>query len=164
MPRITQLHKSIDGFQFLKYKFSYLANYKNDVIMDNLLSILKALSDKNRLRTFCALLSYEELCACQITELLQVAGATVSRHLSLMVNAGILKNRKAGRWIYFRLNTENFSLDPIFKWVRQQLDGSNQVEKDLKSLKQITLIPCEDLCRKQRGEASCPENQTEVSG
>jgi hypothetical protein len=126
MPRITQLHKSIDGFQFLKYKFSYLANYKNDVIMDNLLSILKALSDKNRLRTFCALLSYEELCACQIRE--------------------------------------NFSLDPIFKWVRQQLDGSNQVEKDLKSLKQITLIPCEDLCRKQRGEASCPENQTEVSG
>ncbi len=57
--------------------------------MDDLLSILKALSDKNRLRIFCALLSYEELCACQITEFLQVTGATASRHLSIMVNAGI---------------------------------------------------------------------------
>ena len=119
--------------------------------MDGLLSILKALSDKNRLRIFCALLSYEELCACQITELLQVAGATASRHLSLMVNAGILKNRKHGRWVYFRLNTENFSLDPVFKWVKQKLDGSNQVGKDMKTLKQIAIIPCEDLCRKQRG-------------
>ncbi|MDM8539070.1 metalloregulator ArsR/SmtB family transcription factor [Desulfobacterales bacterium HSG17] len=128
--------------------------------MDVLLLILKALSDKNRLRTFCALLSYEELCACQITELLQVAGATASRHLSIMVNAGILKNRKEGRWIYFRLNTENLSLDPISKWVKQKLDGSNQIENDLKALKQIALISCEDLCRKQRGGASCLKNLT----
>jgi ArsR family transcriptional regulator len=126
--------------------------------MDDLLSILKALSDKNRLRIFCALLSYKELCACQITELLQVAGATSSRHLSLMVNAGILKNRKSGRWIYFHLNTENLTLDPIFKWVKQKLDGSNQVEKDLKALEQIAIIPCEELCRKQRAGESCSKN------
>lgn len=141
-----------------------MANYTNGLIMNDLLLILKALSDRNRLRTFRVLQSYEELCACQIIELLQVAGATASRHLSLMVNAGILKSRKNGRWVYFRINTEDLSLDPVFKWMRQQLDGSNQVEKDLKALKQITLIPCEDLCRKQRGEASCPENQTGVSG
>ena len=131
--------------------------------MDDLLSILKALSDKNRLRTFCALQSYEELCACQITELLQVAGATASRHLSLMVNAGILKSRKKGRWVYFCINTEDLSLNPVFKWVKQKLDGSNQVEKDLKALKQISLISCEELCRKQRGETSCPKKQTGVS-
>ncbi|MBU1341661.1 MAG: metalloregulator ArsR/SmtB family transcription factor [Proteobacteria bacterium] len=125
--------------------------------MDNLLLILKALSDKNRLRTFCALLSYEELCACQITELLQVAGATASRHLSLMVSAGILKNRKHGRWIYFRLNTDDLYLDPVFKWIKRKLGKSNQVEKDLTALRQIMIIPCEDLCRKQRGAASCPD-------
>lgn len=124
--------------------------------MDDLLSILKALSDKNRLRIFCALLSYEELCACQITEFLQVTGATASRHLSIMVNAGILKNRKDGRWIYFRLNTEDLSLEPVINWVKLKLDGSNQVGKDLKALKQIASIPCEDLCRKQRGGASRP--------
>ncbi|MCF6249027.1 MAG: metalloregulator ArsR/SmtB family transcription factor [Desulfobacula sp.] len=122
--------------------------------MENLLAILKAVSDKNRLRIFNALLSYDELCACQITELLQVAGATTSRHLSLMVNAGILKNRKQGRWIYFRIKTEDLTLDPIFKWIKQRLGGLEQVKKDKKKLKTIARIPCEDLCREQRGEVS----------
>lgn len=131
--------------------------------MDDLLLILKALSDKNRLRTFFALQSYEELCACQITELLQVTGATASRHLSLMVNAGLLKSRKNGRWVYFRINIGDLSLHPAFKWVKLKLSGSTQVEKDLKSLKQITLISCEDLCRKQREGASCSDKPTGVS-
>ena len=49
--------------------------------MDGTVNLLKALSDTNRLRTVLALHRYEELCACQITELLQVTGETVSRHL-----------------------------------------------------------------------------------
>ena len=152
-------HKDIDGSEYYTYIISRLANYRNGKSMDDFLLILKALSDKNRLRTFCALLSYEELCACQITELLQVAGATASRHLSLMVTAGILKNRKAGRWIYFRLNMENLLLDPVFKWVKLNLDKSRQVENDLKALKKITVIPCEDLCRKQRRGTPCNEKR-----
>lgn len=123
--------------------------------MDNLLLILKALSDKNRFRIFCALQFYEELCACQITELLQVAGATASKHLSLMVNAGLLKNRKKGRWIYFRINREDISLDPIFEWIKTKTNNTKQIKEDLKRLQQITMIPCEELCQKQRGKASC---------
>ena len=132
--------------------------------MNNLLSVLKAMSDKNRLRILNSLLSHEELCACQITELLQVAGATASRHLSLMVNSGILKNRKNGRWVYFRINAEDISLDPIFKWVKHKLEGSNQVTKDQNALKKILLVSCEDLCRKQREGASCSKKQTSGSG
>lgn len=139
----------------MNYVFSQLANYGNKKIVDHLLSLLKAISDKNRLRILNALLSYEELCACQITELLQVAGATASRHLNLMVAAGVLKNRKQGRWIYFRLNTQDISLEPVFKWIKPRLNDSNQVQKDQKVLEQIVRIPCEDLCRKQRGETSC---------
>ena len=118
--------------------------------MDNPLLILKALSDKNRLRIFYALLTYEELCACQITEFLNVAGATASRHLSLMVHAGILKNRKQGRWVYFRINTKDLSLGPVIQWLKQKLDNSAQTSKDLKVLHRIITIPCEDLTRKQR--------------
>lgn len=110
------------------------------------------------------MLSHEELCACQIIELLQVAGATASRHLSLMVNAGILKNRKNGRWIYFRINTEDISLDPLFKWVKHKFESSNQVTKDEDALKKILLVSCEDLCRKQRGKTTCSKNQTGTNG
>ena len=63
--------------------------------------ICKALSDQNRLRVVMALMTYDELCACQITEFLQISGATVSRHLGLLANAGIVSSRKEGRWVIF---------------------------------------------------------------
>lgn len=63
--------------------------------MEKVLSIMKALSDANRLRIVSALMAFDELCACQITELLQVSGATVSRHLALLVNAEVLESRRA---------------------------------------------------------------------
>lgn len=105
------------------------------------------------------MLVHDELCACQITELLQVAGATASRHLSLMVNAGVLKNRRQGRWIYFRLNREDQSLLPLYEWAREQLSDSSQVDQDLKAIKNILLIPCEELSHKQRESGTCSESQ-----
>jgi DNA-binding transcriptional ArsR family regulator len=123
--------------------------------LDKILLILKSISDKNRLRIFSALLVHEELCACQITEFLKVAGATASRHLSLMVSAGVLKNRKQGRWIYFRLNKDDDSIKQISIWVKQSLGGSSQVKKDLNDLKKILLMPCEELSQKQRESGSC---------
>jgi DNA-binding transcriptional ArsR family regulator len=123
--------------------------------VNELLLILKALSDKNRLRIFNSLLSYEELCACQITELLNVTGATASRHLSLMITAGILKSRKQGRWVYFRLNTEELAIEPIIYWLKQRLEGSTQIERDLDVLNQIAATSCEDLSRKQRTGSFC---------
>ncbi|MCG8636522.1 MAG: metalloregulator ArsR/SmtB family transcription factor [Desulfobacterales bacterium] len=126
--------------------------------MDSTLSVIKAISDKNRLRIFCALLVHDELCACQITEFLQVAGATASRHLSQMVNAGVLQNRKQGRWIYFRISSEDPSLSPLFKWVKGKLENSRQIQKDLASLEEILRIPCEDLSRKQRRSGTCTKS------
>ncbi len=129
--------------------------------MDTLLLILKALSDKNRLRVFYALFSYKELCACQITEFLNVAGATASRHLSLMVTAGILKNRKQGRWVYFRLNNEDKSLEPVVNWVKQEIGHSAQIKKDMEALNRIAVIPCEELSRKWRQGSACSKNKPE---
>lgn len=118
--------------------------------MNKTLSVIKSISDKNRLRILSVLLVHDELCACQITELLGVAGATASRHLGLLVNAGVLKNRKQGRWIYFRINSEDSSLAALFKWVKNKIETSEQAEEDLNALKKILLLPCEELSNKQR--------------
>ncbi len=123
--------------------------------MNKILLLLKSISDKNRLRIFSALLVHDELCACQITEFLKVAGATASRHLSLMVSAGALKNRKKGRWIYFHLNKDDSSIRQLSIWVKQNFEDSSQVKKDLKALKEILLIPCKELSQKQRESGSC---------
>jgi len=124
--------------------------------MDDTISKLKALADKNRFRIFCALASHEELCACQITELLQVTGATASRHLSILVTAGLLKSRKDGRWVLFSLNRSGCGFDGILQWLDPEVRTSSSLQKDLDTLGRITDLSREDLCRKQRGEACCP--------
>jgi ArsR family transcriptional regulator len=118
--------------------------------------MLKALSDKNRLRIVMALECYEELCACQITELLQVTGATVSRHLGLLQHAGVLKSRKEGRWIYYRLAPPT-DADTLFQWLEESSGESDLFESDRQALEKIVGIEREDLCRMQRGEDCCPK-------
>ena len=120
------------------------------------LEMLKALSDMNRLRIVTALGHYEELCACQITELLQVTGATVSRHLGILHHAGVLKSRKEGRWIYYRL-APPADADALFQWLEKSIGASDDLKADRKALEKIVGIGREDLCRMQRGEDCCPK-------
>ena len=120
------------------------------------LEMLKALSDMNRLRIVTALGHYEELCACQITELLQVTGATVSRHLGILQHAGVLKSRKEGRWIYYRL-APPADADALFQWLEKAIGASDELKADRKGLEKIVGIGREDLCRMQRGEDCCPK-------
>ena len=124
--------------------------------MDPMISTFKALSDRNRLRVFGALFEHDELCACQIIELLQVTGATASRHMGILVSAGLVKSKKDGRWVYYRLNRSNENLTGMFQWLKAGFNASIDIEKDSIALKEITLVSPVDLCRKQRGEECCP--------
>jgi len=122
------------------------------------LEILKALSDLNRLRIVAALRRHDELCACQITQLLQVTGATVSRHLSVLQHAGLLDSRKEGRWVYYRLAPPT-DIAEVLQWLERSLAESKQMQADSKALKKIVGIGREELCRMQRGEKCCPRNR-----
>ena len=116
--------------------------------MEILILAFKALSDRNRLRIFAALISYEELCACQIIELLQVTGATASRHLGLLITAGLVDSRKKGRWVYYRLHRPH--LEPLFEWVKRELVESGEAKDDLKKLKEITASLPEEICKRRK--------------
>ena len=120
------------------------------------LEVMKALSDMNRLRIVSALSRYDELCACQITELLEVTGATASRHLSILQRAGLIDSRKEGRWVYYRLDPPAGN-QPVFEWLEQTYTGSEQLQADTVALDKIVEITREDLCRMQRGEECCPK-------
>ncbi|MEI6891752.1 MAG: metalloregulator ArsR/SmtB family transcription factor [Pontiella sp.] len=124
--------------------------------MENTLDILKALSDKNRARVIAALGNYNELCACQITELLQVSGATASRHMGILQNAGLVESRKEGRWVYFR-QTKPAGSELLFQWLEKEYANTAEQNADVQALKKIVGITREDLCRQQRGEECCPK-------
>ena len=70
--------------------------------MREFMNITKALADENRVRALLAL-RHGELCVCRITELFGLAVSTVSKHLSILYQAGLVESRKEGRWMYYRL-------------------------------------------------------------
>ena len=63
---------------------------------------LKALSDPTRLRLFSIISSGEAMCACDLTEPLGVGQPTVSHHLKVLRQAGLVDSEKRGRWVYYR--------------------------------------------------------------
>ena len=113
------------------------------------LEIHKALSDANRLRALIAL-NGKELCVCQITELLQLAPSTVSKHLSILKRARLVEMRKVGRWIYYRLSdysAETVAAETI-RLLEKTLSNDRQIKEDRKRLKEILKIDPDILCRR----------------
>jgi len=124
--------------------------------MDKLTAIFKALADRNRLRIVSALMKHDELCACQLTELIQVTGATASRHMGVLLSSGLVDSRKDGRWVYYQICREQADLGVLIDWIEAQLSNDPDVALDAKTLEDITSCEPEDLCRKQRGDECCP--------
>ncbi len=67
--------------------------------------ILKAIADPARLRLLSMVAAHEgaEACVCDLTEPLGLSQPTVSHHLKVLVDAGLLTRDKRGVWAYFRL-------------------------------------------------------------
>ena len=94
--------------------------------METKVKLLKSIADHNRLRIIMALMTHEELCACQFIELLQFTGATISRHLSILNNVGLIKSRKEGRWIYFTLRKDNLSHKKFLDGLLEELKSTKE--------------------------------------
>jgi len=116
--------------------------------MKTTINIIKALADKSRLRVVAALIEYEELCACQIVEMLGFSPATVSKHMSLLCNANLIKSRKDGRWVYYSLSGSMPKL--LNKWLYDEFSKSNDIKKDKETIKKILAYELSDLCKLQK--------------
>ncbi len=123
--------------------------------MDQMINCFKALSDKNRLRIIATLMEFEELCACQITELLQVKGATASRHMAILILSGLVTSRKDGRWVYYKLQTSDESLVVLLELISSKIANSIDFESDKKIMRNIVKTDPVELCKKQRGVHCC---------
>jgi len=74
----------------------------------DLLVPLKALADETRLRIF-TLLTRQELCVCEIEDMLNLSQSLVSNHLAVLRQAGLVKARRDAedaRWIFYRADPE----------------------------------------------------------
>ena len=90
--------------------------------------VFKAFCDENRLQILEMLRSGEK-CACKLLEELQISQSTLSHHMKILCDAGIVQGRKEGKWVHYSL-------------------ASSGAERAIELLKEQVTIP-----------APCAENQ-----
>ena len=117
--------------------------------MREMMNILKALADENRVRIVLVLRD-RELCVCQITELLGLAQSTVSKHMAILKQARLVESRKDGRWIYYRGadTTSPPEALAMTKLLTETLQDDPQQQEDIKKIVAIQKIDLETLCNR----------------
>lgn len=71
-------------------------------------ALFKALADETRTRIV-HILSCGELCACDILDYFDLTQPTLSHHLNILVDAGLVIARPEGKWTYYSLNRDSFA-------------------------------------------------------
>jgi ArsR family transcriptional regulator len=121
-------------------------------------TISHALSDPHRVRLLAACMD-QERCVCQLVELIDLSSASISKHLAVLRNAGLLVSRKDGRWVHYRTplraddNPAVLVRDALAMF-RKHAMRTPQVLADQQTLKQIDAIDPSELARQQR-EGCC---------
>lgn len=114
-------------------------------------TVSKAVADRSRIRIL-KLLEAGELCVCQMTAVMDLAPATVSKHLSLLKTAGLVQQRRDGRWIYYRLAERalNEHAPPFLGVLAAGLNDDPTICDDRTMLARVNAVPLQTLCDEGR--------------
>ncbi len=77
----------------------------------NYVDVFKALADETRVNVI-KILSKENRCACQILEAFNISQSTLSHHMKLLTESGLVLASKDGKWVHYRIN------EPLFKKIQ----------------------------------------------
>ncbi len=95
----------------------------------------KAFAEPTRVRVLSAL-QQGELCVCELCDALNVPQSTLSTHLQVIRDAGLVRTRKEGKWIYYALNGKKTSLTgAVFKLFAPNLTEDKMIARDRKRLR-----------------------------
>ena len=133
--------------------------------MREVLAITNALADESRVRALIAVMR-GPLCVCQIAELLQLAPSTVSKHLSILRQGGLVEAQKKGRWIFYSIPREpDASARRSIEWLADTLKRDPGILEDARRLKIILKEDPEEICRRQLGRSkSCSSEPATPAG
>ncbi|MCR4644677.1 MAG: metalloregulator ArsR/SmtB family transcription factor [Oscillospiraceae bacterium] len=71
--------------------------------------IFKALCDENRVQ-ICRILQNGELCACHLLEVLHLSQPTLSHHMKILCDSGLVVGRKEGKWMHYSISPEGTAI------------------------------------------------------
>jgi ArsR family transcriptional regulator len=70
---------------------------------ERLAAVLKALADPTRLRLVSLIAAHDDACVCDLTDPVGLSQPTVSHHLKVLVDAGLIEREPRGKWAHYRL-------------------------------------------------------------
>ena len=114
--------------------------------MKTFVKVVKALSDPNRVKII-KMLQHKRMCVCEMQEALQLAQPTVSKHLKVLEEAGLVNYHKDGLWINYHLADGSSSpyVASLLGNLRHWLEDEPEVAEIVKKLPAIRR---ENICKK----------------
>ncbi|RLD30504.1 MAG: ArsR family transcriptional regulator [Bacteroidetes bacterium] len=105
--------------------------------MEKIIQKFKAMGDENRFRILILLLQ-RPLCVCELLEVLDIKGGTLSAHLKILKNAGLISQKKEGRWIIYSISSENTR-----KFLNElEIENKEIIQKDKLKIGEISREIC----------------------
>lgn len=109
-----------------------------------LVQVHKAIAHPARIRLLAALRT-GPLCVCQMTVLVRLAASTVSEHLSELRKAGLITDRKEGRWVEYRLSDAALR-DGVLEPLWPALESDPEARADAILVRELRRVPLDELC------------------
>lgn len=115
--------------------------------MKDFVKVMKALSDPNRVKIL-KMLQHRSLCVCEMQAALGIAQPTVSNHLKVLEDAGLVSYRKSGLWVNYTVSDGSTSpyAATLLGNLRHWLQDDPEMARILKDLPEIDR---EFICRRQ---------------
>ncbi len=102
--------------------------------MNELVVVAKAFADPTRVRILSALRG-GELCVCELSDALGVTQSTLSTHLQVIRDAGLVQTRRDGKWIYYTVTPETDQLlGSVFEFFAKAVKNDATIRRDQQQL------------------------------
>ncbi|MCE5333178.1 MAG: metalloregulator ArsR/SmtB family transcription factor [Desulfobacteraceae bacterium] len=114
--------------------------------MRDFIKVMKAVSDPSRVKIL-KMLQHKSMCVCEMHAALKLAQPTVSKHLKILEDAGLVTYQKSGLWVNYHLTDGNTSpyAASLLGNLKHWLDTDPEI---IRLAETISLIRREDVCRK----------------
>jgi len=110
-------------------------------------TFFSVLSHPMRLRALILLHQVDELCVCDLTQILDLAQPVISRHLAQLKEVGLLHSRRQGQWIYYRVNEQLPAwVNAVIETTIIGINNESPYREDRLALEQMKKSPNQVCC------------------
>jgi ArsR family transcriptional regulator len=142
-------HDSCDNYLDI-YRLMIDSSFVKNSQLQDVAALTRALGNEHRLRILVLLMQAPELCTSQIIEVFNLANSTISKHLAILRQTGLVQSRKDERRVFYFLPVQSLpEIQATLAWSGKLLSAD---QTRIQSILQIDPV---ELCRRQSGRDGC---------